>query len=115
MGPLVQKVYAQASIKPTILRQKLSEQLGFDLWNREMLTWCAQTGMYFQSIWSLTEKFEDLLECKLMREMAAKYRVTPRALFLRFLMGRRTVSVTSSLSPKDLQACQIPLAAQDNT
>eukprot|EP00747_Dinoflagellata_sp_TGD_P070839 gnl/TRDRNA2_/TRDRNA2_156771_c1_seq2.p1 gnl/TRDRNA2_/TRDRNA2_156771_c1~~gnl/TRDRNA2_/TRDRNA2_156771_c1_seq2.p1 ORF type:complete len:617 (+),score=99.70 gnl/TRDRNA2_/TRDRNA2_156771_c1_seq2:211-1851(+) len=79
----LQKLCADASVKPAVVQQQLHTGTGFE---SETRAWCGEAGIHFQAFWMLTAnpKFS---ENEFMQNLARKYQVEPSILLFRFVMG----------------------------
>ena len=116
----LQRVHAEATIKPVVVQQRFYVKTCFE---REMRAWCATAGVAFQSFWTLTANSKrgkpnrDAVLSPIVAKLAAKYRVTPQVLFYRFVMGQGICPLNGTSSAahmaEDLCARTVPLTAED--
>jgi diketogulonate reductase-like aldo/keto reductase len=115
------RIYADASVKPAIVLQRAateSQHVGNQGLERDLLTWCADRGIYYQSF-SILEANKATVMSEMVQGMAAKYGVTPQVLFYRFVMGLGIVPLTGTKNDmhmyEGLSSWLVPLKASDAT
>ena len=116
----LQRIYAEASIKPAVVQQRFYVKTLFE---RDMRAWCATAGVHFQSFWTLTANSKpgkanrDAVLSPLVAQLAAKHGVSPQVLFYRFVMGQGVCPLNGTSSEahmaEDLAARAVPLTAED--
>merc|ERR1712196_479576 len=96
--------------------------MGFTVWEavvptaleREMQSWCAKEGIYFQAFWTLEANIRIMLSTQ-MQALAEKYAVSPRVLYLRYMMGIGIVPVIKNTEnmKADVSSLGVPLTSED--
>lgn len=110
---LLQRLYDEAQIKPSIVQNRFYAQSGYD---KELRAWCLEQGITYQSFWSLTAN-PHILESSTVMALATKYGVSTAQIFFAYLMsqGITPLSGTTSLQHMhdDLEVEQITLEAEE--
>jgi len=65
---LLQRLYDEAQIKPSIVQNRFYAQSGYD---KELRAWCLEQGITYQSFWSLTAN-PHILESSTVMALATK-------------------------------------------
>lgn len=110
----LRKIYADAELKPAVLQQ---QEFTGDIWTEaEIRSWCAQEGIYFQSIWvTISARYGRLMARDQFNDMADKYGVAPRLLVVRYLLGKGVLPLVSQGGNEGLAAAwSVPLAEEDS-
>jgi len=108
-------LYEGASVKPSVLQNRLYEDSGFD---KELRAYCKEKGIYYQSFWTLSAN-PQILKSDKVAIMAKKYDKTPAQMFFAYLVQTGVVTpltgTTSSLHmEQDLQVLDMaPLSGEE--
>lgn len=96
---IIKALYADASVKPAIVQNRLCKENGYQIEVRE---WCAQNSLIFQSFWSLTAN-GDIVGSEIVRILAVKYNKTPAQIFFRYLSQSGIVPLSGTTSDQHMQ------------
>ena len=100
----LQYLFFVARIKPALVQQRFHRKTGFE---REMRSWCAKHGIYFQSFWTLTANSKegklgkDAVLSPEVTSLAKKYGVSNQVLFYRWVMSDGITCPLNGTSSKD--------------
>ncbi|MCX6074980.1 MAG: aldo/keto reductase [Campylobacterales bacterium] len=78
---LLKRLYADATIKPSVVQNRFYRESGYD---RELREWCDRKGIRYQSFWTLTAN-PHILNSVTVIVLAQKYGKTEAQLFYRYL------------------------------
>jgi diketogulonate reductase-like aldo/keto reductase/DNA-binding XRE family transcriptional regulator len=106
-------LHASARVKPAIVQNRFHAQTGYD---RDIRAFCKQSGIIYQSFWTLTANAHVLRSAPL-ESLARKYRRTPAQILFRHLTQEGIVPLTGTRSPQhmrdDLAIFEFELAAEE--
>jgi diketogulonate reductase-like aldo/keto reductase len=110
---LLQRLYEEARIKPTVVQNRFYNQSGYDV---EIRAFCKTMTMQYQSFWSLTANAPIIMHDQ-TRMLAQKYAKTPVQIYYRFLiqLGITPLNGTTSLEhmQEDLEVFNFELEASE--
>ncbi|MGD9969552.1 MAG: aldo/keto reductase family protein [Sulfuricurvum sp.] len=95
---LLEKLYADARIKPAVVQNRFYPDSGYD---QDIRTWCTHRGIVYQSFWSLTAN-PHLLFSETVQSLSRAYGRTPAQIFYRFLNHIGIVPLIGSTSPQHI-------------
>lgn len=96
---LLQRLYQDALIKPSIVQNRFYAQSGYDT---ELREWCLSKEIVYQSFWSLTAN-PNLLGSDIIIRAAQKYLKTQPQILYRYLCHKNIVPLIGSTSAVHLQ------------
>lgn len=96
---LLQRLYADANIKPSVVQNRFYLESDYDI---ELREWCSGHDIVYQSFWSLTAN-PHLLRSTEVSAMADKYGKTPAQILYRYLCQRSIVPLIGSKSAEHLK------------
>ena len=96
---VLQRLYADAAVKPAVLQNRFYPDNGFDAEQRQ---WCAEQGMVFESFWSLTANAK-LLQSQVVQAIARAQGKTPAQVFFRYLTQLGLVPLTGTASAQHMR------------
>lgn len=109
----LEEVYANATVKPSFVIGEAEATPEMEI---EFQAWCDKEGLTYQSFRS-HQKSDRLAQNKEMMTLSEKYGVSPRVLYLRYLMGRGSLAISDSGSKQnlteDFMAFNVDLTAED--
>ena len=91
---LLSALYEQARIKPAVVQNRFYAATGHD---REILRFCRDNGILYQSFWTLTAN-PDILEHGIVHALAGQHGQTPAQIFFRFLTQTGIIPLTGTAS-----------------
>ncbi len=110
---LLQRLHAEAQIKPSIVQNRFYAQSDYDM---QLRAWCREEGIAYQSFWSLTAN-PHLLGSDTIMRLAMKYRKTTPQILFAYLISREVTPLSGTTSTahmqEDLEAPGISLTAQE--
>jgi len=110
---LLQRLYAEADVKPAVLQNRFYADSGYDV---ELREWCDAHDIVYQSFWTLSAN-PLLLDSRQIRTLARKYARTPSQIFFGYLhqAGIIPLSGTTSLThmQEGLESFEIELAPEE--
>eukprot|EP00747_Dinoflagellata_sp_TGD_P215302 gnl/TRDRNA2_/TRDRNA2_88021_c1_seq1.p1 gnl/TRDRNA2_/TRDRNA2_88021_c1~~gnl/TRDRNA2_/TRDRNA2_88021_c1_seq1.p1 ORF type:complete len:341 (-),score=45.14 gnl/TRDRNA2_/TRDRNA2_88021_c1_seq1:36-923(-) len=114
----LKKIYEDARFKPSVVKELYYGDEAFTTWNRNLIRWCSENGMLFQSNWTLTYEAASPTIRDLIAAISLKYNRSPHALLIRFLMSIGTVPLTGDfedprMMTEELLAWRIPIKNVD--
>ncbi len=111
--PLLQKLYADARVKLSVVQNRFYAESGYD---KELRRWCDEHGIVYQSFWSLTAN-PHILASDTILTLADKYHKTPAQVFYRYLSRAGIVPLIGSTSKlhieQDLQIFEFELLGEE--
>lgn len=96
---LLQRLHAQARIKPAIVQNRFHAQNGYD---GDIRAFCRSEGLVYQSFWTLSAN-PQLLGSATVLALAAAYARTPAQILFRYLIQREVVPLTGTTSALHLR------------
>lgn len=110
---ILQRLYNEAEIKPSIVQNRFYRDSGYDVTLRE---WCKTHKIIYQSFWSLTAN-PHILESKELIALAMKYRKSEAQIFFAYLISQGIVPLSGTTSLEhmlqDLEATSLTLALNE--
>lgn len=110
---LLQKLYADARVKPSVVQNRFYAESGYD---KELRRWCDEHSITYQSFWSLTAN-PHILASDTLLALAGKYDKTAAQVFYRYLNHIGIVPLIGSTSKlhieQDLQIFEFELLSQE--
>lgn len=110
---LLKRLYADATIKPTVVQNRFYRESGYDAALRQ---WCREHGIAYQSFWSLTAN-PYILGSEIVGILSQKYSKTPAQILYRYLNHARIVPLIGSTSQihmdQDLAIFEFELKAEE--
>ncbi len=97
---VLQKLYDEATIKPTILQNRFYDQTNYDT---EIRAWCAHHNITYQSFWTLTAN-PHILTSFTLTTLSQKYDKSSSQIFFRFLTQQGIVPLTGTTSLEHMKA-----------
>lgn len=91
---LFERIFASASIKPSVLQNRFYEDSGYDISLRKF---CQEKGVIYQSFWTLTAN-PQVLRSSLIADCARKMVKTPAQIMYRYLTQRQIVPLNGTSS-----------------
>lgn len=91
---LLQRLHAQARVKPAIVQNRFHAATGYD---RPIRAFCRSNGIVYQSFWTLSANARLLGDMTLLG-LAAAYARTPAQILFRYLLQRDVVPLTGTTS-----------------
>lgn len=91
---LLKQLYADASVKPSIIQNRFYAQTNYD---KEIRAFCSQNSIVYESFWTLTAN-PHILQSSTMIALAKKYQATPAQILFAYLhqVGVSPLTGTSS-------------------
>lgn len=86
---ILRAVYAEASVKPSVLQNRFYEDSDYD---KEIRKFCASKGIFYQSFWTLSANGHHLRSMAIM-SAAQKRGLTPAEVWFRYLVQRHDIVV----------------------
>lgn len=96
---VIDKLYADAVVKPAILQNRFYQETGYDACLRK---WCLEHSVIYQSFWTLTAN-PHKLETDIFQAIARKHKRTAAQVFFRFLNQSGIVPLTGTCSEQHMQ------------
>ena len=96
---LLQKLYEESTIKPTILQNRFYSDSDYD---KDLRKFCKDKGIVYQSFWSLTAN-PHLLTHPTIIELSRQYNKTTAQIFFRFLTQIGITPLTGTTSMQHMQ------------
>lgn len=96
---LLQKLYAEARVKPSIVQNRFYAQSGFD---SALRAWCLENQITYQSFWSLTAN-PHILNSESVLFLGKKYAKTSAQIMYRYLNHLGVVPLIGSTSQVHLR------------
>lgn len=96
---LLERLYEEADVKPTVVQNRFYADSGFDI---ELRRWCADNRITYQSFWTLTAN-PHLLEHPQIQQMCHQYGKTSAQILFRYLHQRGVVPLTGTTSELHMQ------------
>jgi diketogulonate reductase-like aldo/keto reductase len=90
--PLLQKVWDNSKIKPSVIQNRFYAQTNHDT---ELRKFCNSNGIIYQSFWTLTGNPE-IVNSKTINTIAKKRNASNEQIFFRFVMGLGIVPLTGT-------------------
>lgn len=110
---VLQRLYNEVEIKPSIVQNRFYRDSGYDATLRK---WCATHKIVYQSFWSLTAN-PHILESKELKALAMKYRKSEAQIFFAYLISQGIVPLSGTTSPEhmlqDLEATSLILTLDE--
>lgn len=103
--PILQGLYKDAKIKPSIVQQRFYRDTFYEVALRR---WCRQRGIIFQSFWTLTGNSR-LLHSAPVRDLAHTANVSPEVALYAYVLGLEGATIcngTSSHMREDLEGIE---------
>lgn len=79
--PTLQKLYEQATVKPSVVQNRFYNQSNYD---KELRIWCKGKGIIYLGFWTLTAN-PHILNSQTLFELSRKYQKTTAQVFYRYL------------------------------
>lgn len=95
----LERLYAQARIKPAIVQNRFHAATGYD---SEIREFCRQQGILYQSFWTLTAN-HGILAHPTVQQLANHYQRSPAQVWFRFLTQLGIIPLTGTSSPTHMQ------------
>jgi len=86
---VLQGVYAEATVKPSVLQNRFYDDTDYD---REIRKFCAETRILYQSFWTLTANGH-LFRRSPIANAAQKRAITPAEVWFRYLVQRHNIVI----------------------
>lgn len=96
---LLRRLYDDAEIKPSVVQNRFYGESGYDVAIR---AFCDETGMRYQSFWSLTAN-PHIVKSELVSTLAMQYGKSQEQLFYRFLMQQSITPLNGTTSISHMQ------------
>jgi len=96
---LLQRLYADAAVKPSVVQNRFYAQSGYDV---DLRQWCNKQGIIYQSFWSLTAN-PHILASAAVVSMAKKYDKTQAQILYRYLNHLGIVPLIGSTSKEHIE------------
>lgn len=96
---VLQMLYDNADVKPAVVQNRFYAENGYD---RELREWCKESGIVYQSFWTLTAN-PHILGSELIRNLAMKHGKTEAQIFFRALSRMGIVPLTGTTSPRHME------------
>lgn len=95
---VLKSLYKSSEVKPAVVQNRFNKDSDYD---KELRSWCSDNGIIYQSFWTLTAN-PDILQSKLLREIAKKMnKTTPQVLF-RYLTQIGIAPLTGTTSEQHM-------------
>ncbi|MFM8330521.1 MAG: aldo/keto reductase family protein [Candidatus Methylumidiphilus sp.] len=111
--PQLERLYAQAAVKPAVLQNRFYADTGYDLAIR---AFCHERQILYQSFWTLTAN-PQVLRSDIVSAMAEKHGQMPEQIFFRYLTQIGVIPLTGTRSElhmcEDLEIFGFALAADE--
>lgn len=95
----LQRLYADAEVKPTIVQNRFYRDSGYDATLRQ---WCHDHGIVYQSFWTLTAN-PHILASETVFRLARRHGKTPEQVFFGFLGQIGIVPLTGTCSEQHMR------------
>lgn len=95
---LLQQLYTDATIKPSVVQNRFYSESGYD---NELRLWCNTQGIVYQSFWSLSAN-PHILGSNTVAALAKKYDKTPAQILYRYLNHIGIVPLIGSTSQQHM-------------
>lgn len=109
------QLYAQATVKPSIVQNRFYAKTAFD---KNLRAFCLQEDVTYQSFWTLTAN-PHILEQPIIILLCRRLRKTPAQIFFRYLVARGITPLTGTSDSEhmleDLAISEFELGAADLT
>lgn len=79
--PTLQKLYEQATVKPSVVQNRFYNQSNYD---KELRIWCKEKRIIYLGFWTLTAN-PHILNSQILFELSRKYQKTTAQVFYRYL------------------------------
>ena len=96
---ILRYLHDRAAIKPAILQNRFYANTRYD---RDLRGFCREQGMIYQSFWTLTAN-PQVLSSVIVRDIAARYALTPAQVLFRYLTQIGVVPLTGTQDPRHMQ------------
>lgn len=110
---LIAALYTDVHVKPAVLQNRFYQESSYDA---ELRKWCRDTGVIYQSFWTLTAN-PQLLADETIQTLARKTGKTPAQILFRYLNQSGVVPLTGTTSAQhmteDLAIFEFELTAED--
>ncbi len=110
---LMQKIYQDATIKPSVLQNRFYKETGFD---KALRKWCLENNVAYQSFWTLTAN-PGLLQSATIVGIASSINKTPAQVLFRYLTQVGVTPLTGTCSDghmrEDLAIFTFALSEED--
>lgn len=110
---VLQRLYNEAEIKPSIVQNRFYRDSGYDATLRK---WCETHNIVYQSFWSLTAN-PHILKSKKLIALAMKYRKSEAQIFFAYLISKEIVPLSGTTSQEhmmqDLEAVCLTLTPDE--
>jgi diketogulonate reductase-like aldo/keto reductase len=90
----LERLHRSARIKPSVVQNRFRAETGYD---REILAFCRDQGIIYQSFWTLTAN-PQVLAHRSVHALASRYRRTPAQILFRVLTQQGIVPLTGTRS-----------------
>jgi len=97
--PVLQEVYAQATIKPSVVQNHFATDTCFDI---ELRRWCRDHGIQYQSFWTLTANHPGLVS-KPVQDIVQARGLTKEQVWFLFVMGDGIIPLTGTKDQEHMQ------------
>ena len=88
----LRRLYDEASVKPSFVQNRFRAETAFD---KEIRAFCKETGMLYQSFWTLTANRQALATPRI-RAMAEEKGLTPQTLMYAFMMSQGHIPLSGT-------------------
>jgi len=110
---LLQRLYAEADVKPAVLQNRFYADTGYDI---ELREWCDANDIVYQSFWTLSAN-PLLLDSRQIRTLARKYAKTPSQILFGYLHQVGVIPLCGTTSRQHmregLESFEIELAPEE--
>ena len=96
---LLQFLYEQADVKPSIVQNRFYLDTDYDI---ELRRWCNDNHIVYQSFWTLTAN-PHVLKHELIHSLAQQYEKTPAQILFGYLHQRGVVPLTGTTSEQHMK------------
>lgn len=110
---LLEKIYNQAHIKPSVVQNRFYQESNYD---KDLREFCNRENILYQSFWSLTAN-PHILGSKEILTLAQKYNKTEAQIFFAYLIKKNITPLTGTTSKvhmlEDLDILQLKITEQE--
>lgn len=96
---LLKRLYRDAEVKPSVVQNRFYDQSGYDT---ELRAWCDETGIIYQSFWSLTAN-PHILTSREFFALTQEYNKTEAQILYRYLNHVGIVPLIGSTSQQHIR------------
>ena len=96
---LLQKLYDDARIKPSIVQNRFYADTHYD---KPIRAWVKERGMIYQSFWTLSAN-PHILHAPILQTMAHTYRKSTEQIFYRYVIQQGIIPLNGTTSPQHMK------------